>query len=186
MRIRIISGSLKGRFIQVRDAGPSFRPTLERTRQAVADAIMPSIAGSHAADLCAGSGAFGFEMLSRGAAAVEFVEVDRHRARQIALSAETFGVQERCRVTAVDVRTFLRRAPGAFDIVYFDPPYDDAGLAVCAADLRGLLADGGILLYEHRREKKERGAGPVCPVARTIVCGDSVVDVIDGRSCAAV
>ncbi|MBN2188552.1 MAG: RsmD family RNA methyltransferase, partial [Chitinispirillaceae bacterium] len=83
MRLRIIAGVLRGRILQCPGRQLAFRPTLERTRTAMADMLQPRIGGSITADLCAGSGAFGFEMLSRGAARVDFIENDRRAAELI-------------------------------------------------------------------------------------------------------
>ena len=152
MKLRIVSGSLKGRTIHGPDKDLSFRPTLERTRQSIADMITPRCAaGALAADLCAGSGAFGFEMLSRGARRVDFVENDRNRAALIREHAEKFGVLDQCRITAKDVAAFLQSTREKYDIVFFDPPYDASHLNGLVPGLMKLVAPGGVLLYQRRR-----------------------------------
>jgi 16S rRNA (guanine966-N2)-methyltransferase len=153
MRLRIVAGSLKRRYITVdkKALAGAFRPTQERVRQAVAETVKTRLAGAAVVDLCAGSGAFGFEMASRGAARVHFVESDRPRAQCITKHIELFGVGDLCTVFQTDARTFASSRRGTYDIVFYDPPYGDAGLAALAADLPALLSDNGVLIYEHAR-----------------------------------
>jgi 16S rRNA (guanine966-N2)-methyltransferase len=152
MKLRIISGTLSRRYITVDKSAQRFRPTQERVRQAVAEVLKPRIPGSRAADFCAGSGAFGVELLSRGAAHVDFVESDRLRGNSIEKHCEAFGVGERCRVFTQDIRRFLNACPGDYDIIFYDPPYEDAALAALIPALALHLSKGGVLVYE--REKK--------------------------------
>lgn len=74
--MRIISGSLKGRQLQL-PKGSAARPTSDRAREALFNILQPCIVGSQVLDLFAGSGALGIEALSRGAAGCIFVELDR-------------------------------------------------------------------------------------------------------------
>ena len=151
MKLRIISGLLKGRTIYGPDKDLTFRPTLERTRQSIADMVRPWCSGAIAADLCAGSGAFGFEMISRGAQRVDFVENDRGRAGLIREHAEKFGVLSQCRVVAKDIIAFLRFSGEKYNIVFFDPPYDASHLNGLVPELIKQVAPGGVLLYQRRR-----------------------------------
>jgi 16S rRNA (guanine966-N2)-methyltransferase len=157
IRLRIISGFLKGRFISVPETN-NFRPTLERTRESVAEIIKNKLDGAIVADICAGSGAFGFEMLSRGASSVDFIEKDRHRAAQLIKTASQFGLSDQTRVISRDVNSFIKSASGKYDIIFYDPPYDDKDLMYLHEDLVRLLNVDGILLYESR--KIHKGAKP--------------------------
>jgi 16S rRNA (guanine966-N2)-methyltransferase len=150
MRLRIVAGSLGRRFVSIDKKArmSGFRPTQERVRQAVAETIKTRIPGAVVVDLCAGSGAFGFEMASRGAKEVHFVENDRERARCITKHAALFDVQGMCRVFETDVRRFVSACRQRYDIVFYDPPYEDAGLAALAGTLSSLLSDQGVLIYE--------------------------------------
>lgn len=162
MKLRIIAGSLRGRSIAVPARDSRFRPTLERHRESLLQIITPRLDGARAVDLCAGSGAVGFEMLSRGAAWVDFVESDRNRARHIRENACRFGVDDRCRVMAEDVRRVAKRGLGPYDILYYDPPYADEALAGLLPGLFHGIGAGGILLYEHQKTRSvlEPDAGP--------------------------
>jgi 16S rRNA (guanine966-N2)-methyltransferase len=174
MRLRIISGSLKGRILQCPERHLQFRPTLERTRQAVADMLGPRIAGSCTADLCAGSGSFGFEMISRGAGSVDFVENNRKCAAFLGEHAEKFGVAHRCTVIVQDVSIFVRTGRKRYDIVFFDPPYGAEDMPSLVPHIQTLLLPGGILLYQRRRRplNGENGTRPF----ETRAFGDTVVE----------
>jgi 16S rRNA (guanine966-N2)-methyltransferase len=151
MVLRIVAGFLKGRVIRIPDKGVLIRPTLERTRISIAAMIEPRLGGAVCADLCAGSGAFGFEMLSRGAASVDFVEKDPACTKVIRVHACTFGVLDRCRIVERDVTKIIASGAGPYGVIFFDPPYDNGILQGLVGPLLGLLDKNGILLYQRRK-----------------------------------
>jgi 16S rRNA (guanine966-N2)-methyltransferase len=153
MKLRIISGLLKGRFISVSDKG-EFRPTSERTRESLSQIIQPYLDNARIADICAGSGAFGFEMISRGAVHADFVELDRMRAAAIRKNAGELGIEDKCTVINNDVNYFLEKTSGSYDLIFFDPPYDDQTLKNLVSRLCERLNPDGILLYESRKMRR--------------------------------
>jgi len=158
MKLRIISGELKGRYVQVPDS-IGFRPTLERTRESVAEILKKRLKnGVRAADFCAGSGSFGFEMLSRGAVSVDFVEQEKASALRISENAKRFGVEDRINVICSDVSKFIDNKAASYDLIFYDPPYDDEKLAQLVPDILELLRDGGVLVYERKRRHGEKKA----------------------------
>lgn len=156
MRLRIIAGELGGRFISLNVGNTSFRPTQERIRQSVAEILKLKIPGAVVADVCAGSGAFGFEMISRGALSVDFIEKDRQRAQKIKENAELLGCSQKCTVYSRDTLFFLKAAPRRYDIIYFDPPYDLPEADTIVVALVAFLTENGTLVYEHRRDTQDR------------------------------
>ncbi len=162
MKLRIVSGDLGGRFLPVPKPASGFRPTAERTRESVANKIRSRIPGARVADLCAGSGAFGFEMLSSGAQDVDFVEKNRLRAGLIEKLGNGLGVAERMCVYREDVRRFAQRSSGPYDIIYFDPPYDAEHLQRVVEDLGSILSNSGVVIYE-RRSGVSRPWGMISP-----------------------
>ena len=72
-RLRLIGGALRGRHIEFTEE-PGLRPTPDRVRETLFNWLQPLVTGSHCLDLFAGSGALGFEALSRGASSVTLVE----------------------------------------------------------------------------------------------------------------
>ncbi|MBN1760224.1 MAG: RsmD family RNA methyltransferase [Chitinispirillaceae bacterium] len=153
MKLRIVSGNLKGRVLSIPDRDTGFRPTRERIREAVSNILSSRLRDASVADICAGSGAFGFEMISRGARQCVFVENDRYRLRLLREHADRFGVSDRCRFSQSDIRGFIRDCTDRFDLIYFDPPYDDPVFIPMVSDLLGLLSGNGILVHEHRNRR---------------------------------
>ncbi|MFW6244282.1 MAG: RsmD family RNA methyltransferase [Fibrobacterota bacterium] len=178
MKLRIISGELKGRYLSV-SGNSSFRPTLERTRESVAEILKNRFPGATVADLCAGSGAFGYEMISRGALKADFVELDRRRASEIRRNAENLKVQNRIRVFSDDVRSFLPSQKQRYDIIFYDPPYDRVDLQEIVPSVLDLLTPEGVLVYERKRlpgEKKPPRSGEKEFLADARLFGDTVVE----------
>lgn len=177
MRLRIIAGTLRGRFLNIPDRDAEFRPTLERTRQSVLDIIKFRLPGAIAADICAGSGAFGFEMISRGALRVDFIEKDRRRADLINKNSGILSVTDQCRCIVEDVRAFLRKHKECYQVVFYDPPYADKDLAFLVPDLLNVLAADGILVYERSSKQSYLQDLSVCDYCYDIrEFGDTVVE----------
>lgn len=138
-RIRIIGGSLRNSRLHVPDL-PGLRPTPERVRETLFNWLAPTLAGVHALDLCAGTGALGIEALSRGAADVRFVESDARTAQALRdnlarLKAATGEVAQE------DAMRFLQGPPQRHGLVFLDPPFA-AGLWSALAQR---LEEGGWL-----------------------------------------
>ncbi|MDB5987983.1 MAG: rsmD [Nevskia sp.] len=125
-RLRIIAGEWRSRLIDF-DAADGVRPTPDRVRQTVFDWLSPIIAGATCVDLFAGSGALGFEALSRGAATVSFVETGVAQTDAIRAAAAKLGAVVRTEVVNLDAMAWLRGTRAHFDLAFVDPPYD-AGL----------------------------------------------------------
>ena len=128
-RIRIVGGRLRNSRLDVPDL-PGLRPTPERVRETLFNWLAPVIEGVQALDLCAGTGALGIEALSRGAAAVRFVERDIRAAN--ALRDNLARLKTQGTVTVADALAFLDGTPSPFGLVFLDPPF--------AADLWPALA----------------------------------------------
>jgi 16S rRNA (guanine966-N2)-methyltransferase len=120
--LRIVGGSLRGRKWNFPDA-PGLRPTPDRVRETLFNWLAPCIGGARVLDLFAGSGALGFESLSRGASSAVLVEKDRMVAANLRATAARFGLAD-ARVENTDALSFLHaQAPASFDVVMLDPPF---------------------------------------------------------------
>jgi 16S rRNA (guanine966-N2)-methyltransferase len=125
--MRVVAGSARGRTL-VAPAGARTRPTTDRVREAVFNALWSrgALDGARAVDLFAGSGALGIEALSRGAAHATFVETDREALRAIRRNLEVCGLADRAAVVAVPVERWLAGLAAGdtpFDLAFCDPPY---------------------------------------------------------------
>jgi 16S rRNA (guanine966-N2)-methyltransferase len=121
--LRIIAGEFKGRRLKA-PAGRTVRPTGDRVKEAWFSILQQSIPEARVLDLFAGSGALGFEALSRGAVSVDFVET--HRASLTALKANTeaLKVEDRVTIHRSDALRFATRLqPALYDVAFADPPY---------------------------------------------------------------
>jgi len=112
-RCRIIAGDWRGRIISFDDA-EGLRPTTDRIRETVFNWLNPYIAGSHCLDCFAGSGALGFEALSRGAADVVFIENNRQSWENLKRNLDMLkqggvsGAAERAKLYHEDAIKFLQ------------------------------------------------------------------------------
>jgi 16S rRNA (guanine966-N2)-methyltransferase len=149
--MRIVSGEFRGRALAA-PAGDRTRPTSDRARQAIFNILehapwSPGVRDVRVIDLFAGSGALGFEALSRGAAFCLFVETDEAARGAIRETVDAFSLFGRTRVHRRDA-TDLGVRPGsdgpAFGLAFLDPPYGK-GLGETAL---ARLADGGWLAPE--------------------------------------
>jgi len=107
--------------------------------------------GLRVADLYAGSGALGFEALSRGAEHATFVETDRAAVKAIEANAKALGTADRIAVRAMSAATLPAGQP--FDLLFADPPYEaGSGTAVAESVAKaGWLAPGGWMAVETHR-----------------------------------
>jgi 16S rRNA (guanine966-N2)-methyltransferase len=158
-RLRIVAGKWRSRVLDIADV-PGLRPTSERIRETLFNWLAPTIQGARCLDLFAGTGALGFEALSRGATTVVFVDSSRRAIKTIENSAKTLnatGALAYCR-DAVD---YLRSAaPASFDIVFLDPPFADDSLE----DLCQRLDDTGVLAPGARIYLEQDRARPATPL----------------------
>lgn len=144
--MRIVGGKFKGRPIAA-PAGRDTRPTSDRAREAVFNVLAhadwsPGLDGRRVLDLFAGSGALGFEAISRGAAFALFVETDaaaRGALRDNIEALGLFGVTRIHRRDATDLGAKPVGLGEPFDLVFMDPPYH-RGLGEAALPR---LAQGG-------------------------------------------
>jgi 16S rRNA (guanine(966)-N(2))-methyltransferase RsmD len=177
--MRIISGKYKSRSLEA-PPGLATRPTSDRLRETLFNVLAPRIEGAVFLDLYAGSGAVGLEALSRGAESVTWVERSPAALKALRGNIARLGAEGNFRVHAGSVNAFLRNAqPGAFDLVFLDPPYDAAqeyetALGQLGAPA-GILAPHAVVIAEHRRNQKLADAYGVLKRTRLLEQGDAAL-----------
>lgn len=135
---RIIGGDFRGRSLKVPDA--ETRPTSSRVREAIFSSVEHAVSGLddlRVLDLFSGSGAFGIESISRGAAEAVLIEKDLRAADTLHTNVANFGIKK-ARVVIADAFTDVaqKSGRGTFDVVFIDPPYSFAD-----QDVNSLIAN---------------------------------------------
>lgn len=121
-QLRIIGGEWRGRKLDFPDVS-NLRPTGDRIRETLFNWLQMDIPGARCLDLFAGSGALGFEALSRGAAQVTFLDSHSKSVQQLNANCRLLACGK-ATVLKKDALEFLRAEPEQlFDIVFLDPPF---------------------------------------------------------------
>ena len=153
--LRIITGIAKGKRIETLD-GETTRPTSERIKGAMFSSIQFDIENRRVLDLFAGSGQLGLEAMSRGAAAVSFVDSEREAMEIVKKNAKHTGFFDKCRYIVSDWRNYIRKAAGKdrYDLVFIDPPYAMGACfeAVSRLVSAELLERGALVVLESGEE----------------------------------
>lgn len=162
--MRIVAGERKGARLAA-PPGRGTRPTSDRVRESLF-AILAGVAGARVLDPFAGSGALGFEALSRGAQHVAFCELDAAAVSVLRENAARLRYADRCTIRRQDGRRRLASDSAAgltYDLILLDPPYQmlPSLTARLSTQLPALLAPGGRAVLE----SDASGAPPDLPLA---------------------
>ena len=146
--MQIITGKFRGRRLKSPD---SARPTLQRVKTSLFSMLNPYIfEDCKVLDLFAGSGALGFEVLSRGASKTVFVDQNKGAVRTI--KDNLHGVDPKLyRIIESDYLSALKMLRGEkFDIIFIDPPYDNNALysAIDIISRYDMLTSDGVIVVE--------------------------------------
>ena len=125
--MRIIAGEWRRRRIYF-ESSTELRPTTDAARETLFNWLQDRIEGATCLDLFAGSGALGFEALSRGAGEVVLVDSNRRCIKSLHQTANDLQT-ESCTIVHRNALDYLQQCNKNFDIVFLDPPYH-SGLAV--------------------------------------------------------
>jgi len=152
--LRIIGGQWRGRKLSFPKVD-AIRPTPDRVRETLFNWLAPIIPGANCLDLFTGSGALGFEALSRGAASVTMCDSNSKiistLKQHAALLKTTGGI-----FLQTDATAFLRHNMQKFDVIFLDPPFGSDLLVQCFGILSGsdCLTSGAMIYVEaHSKEK---------------------------------
>lgn len=150
-----MGGEYRGRMIDTPEEGTV--PTKNIARIGIANALSFSLRGARVLDLFAGSGAFGIELLSRGASSCAFVDNSPEAVKVTRNNLEKLKIPTD-QVYFSDFRSAIERFKEPFDIVFLDPPYKERGFYKESLELlssKGLLKGGGTLVLEYEGEEPE-------------------------------
>ena len=158
MFMRIISGKHKGRRIEVSREMGDIRPTSDFAREAIFNILTHGKSGlnghtftdKRVLDVFCGTGAFGLEALSRGAAKVTFVDKSREAIAIAKHNTERMHEEQNADFMLADA-VRLPRARAAYDLIFLDPPYFSDLIVPTLQSLKsgGWIAEDGIMVAEH-------------------------------------
>lgn len=155
-QVRIIGGEWRGRKLSFPSI-EGLRPTPDRVRETLFNWLHTYLPDARCLDLFAGSGVLGFEVLSRGARSLTFVENDRVVCSVLQDNAARLDALNRMTLRHEDALEFIRTYDGElFDIILMDPPYGQGLAAECLQLLArgGCLKAGGLLYMEHENDHR--------------------------------
>jgi len=160
MRLRLTSGYLKGRFINV-PKSELIRPTTERVRETLFNILSNKISfdGMTVLDLYSGSGALGFECLSRGAAEVHFIEKNSVIYRNLELNTKELNVENKCKIFKMSALKFSSmKEKRNYDLVLADPPFfkDDIYIVVENILNNKYISKDSFVIIERSIQTKEK------------------------------
>ena len=167
MNVRIIAGKFGSRSIKA-PHGNATHPMSDRIKGSLFNSIGGAVEGAEVLDAFAGSGALGFEALSRGAKSIVFVDRDRGAVQTITENIDLLGCKDVTKVTQFGVATWADTTDLRFDIIFADPPYGDPQFSTVSRLFR-LLKPNGLMILSY----PGRGEAPT---------GTNGVVVVDNRS----
>lgn len=148
-RLRIIAGQWRGRLLEFPEED-GLRPTGNRIRETLFNWLMPCLPGARCLDLFAGSGALGFEALSRGAASAVLVEANANVAASLRTNLQKLNC-DRAKVVQASGPDYLAQSREQFDVVFLDPPFAGDLYQPALAALPARLAPGALVYIETPR-----------------------------------
>ena len=150
--MRINAGVWRSRLLKFPHA-EGLRPTPERVRQTLFNWLEQDLTGKNCLDLFAGTGAFGFEALSRNAKSVTMIEFSSLAFKSLQQNQALLNAQN-CQLLNQDALQFLSINKQLFDVIFCDPPYQKQWLDKLLPLLTKHLSDGGVVYAESEYEIK--------------------------------
>ncbi|MDP8268409.1 MAG: 16S rRNA (guanine(966)-N(2))-methyltransferase RsmD [Candidatus Tenebribacter davisii] len=147
--MRIITGKYKkANLFAV--PGNTARPTTDYIKEVIFS-VIPSCSGKNVLDLYAGSGALGFESISRNAEFVDFVDFSDKSIKTMIRNIEKLKCTSDCKIHRKKVSAFLNGCEKKFDLIFMDPPYnkDLVNNTIEKAVDNDILTQNGCIVIEH-------------------------------------
>ncbi len=188
--MRIVGGKWKGLAIEAPEGKGTTRPTTDRNRERFASMILSArgldLEGVSVLDAYAGSGAMGFELVSRGASRATFIDLDRRAVARIGRTARNslHAAPGEWRAVSGDALALAEqgRVPGGpFGVVFLDPPYaveaQKVAALVEALAASGQLEPAAVVVYE-RSSKAPGISGDGLSLVKSKTQGATAVDLM--------
>lgn len=145
-QVRLNAGIWRSRVLKFPDA-EGLRPTSDRVRQTLFNWLGQDLTGKTCLDLFAGTGALGFESLSRNARQATMLELAKAPLQALLQNQRLLGATQ-ADIRQMDALQFLAQNKQRFDVIFCDPPYHKQWLDKLLPQLASHLADDGLLYVE--------------------------------------
>jgi 16S rRNA (guanine966-N2)-methyltransferase len=123
--MRVIAGRFRGRKLTSFKAD-HIRPTTDRVKESIFNKLQADVSDSRVLDLFSGTGSLACEAVSRGAAWVDAVEMNKKSIAIIRKNLKLLEIENEVRIHAEDVLKYLRHYEGEpYDLILIDPPFTD-------------------------------------------------------------
>ncbi len=154
-KVRIIGGKWRSRQLMF-PAVNALRPSPDAVRETLFNWLAPTITGARCLDLYAGSGALGFEAVSRGAVSAVLIEKNAKVAQALRKNQTLIDTQNQISVTQCAAVQYISTATANFDLVFLDPPFatDELEKACYQLQKHGLIAANGVIYLERASDRK--------------------------------
>ena len=149
--MRIIAGRYKGKKL-VAGNDLAIRPITARIKESVFNTLGDFVADKSVLDLFSGSGSFGLEALSRGAAFITFVEQARSSTRILLKNIQTCQIaHDKFEILTADVKQFINAHSQSYELILMDPPFNFLLLQNIVDNIftNQILSRSGILVLHH-------------------------------------
>lgn len=174
--LKIIAGLYKSQKLQ-QPPGSLTRPVSQKVRAAIFDVLGDRVVGATAVDLFAGSGALGFEALSRGAEFVLFVDKSPKAKRVIVENAKLLGVNSQVKILVSDAGKLGVSLDLKFDIIFIDPPYAKFSIELVNS-IANLLKSTGVMVVSSSSKTELAGLSDKLTVVQHKIYGDTQIAYI--------
>lgn len=151
--LRLNSGKFGGRLIATPTSGT--RPVTDKVRAAIFSTLASKVEGASLLDLYAGSGALGFEAISRGGSSLVLVDNGKQAQTAILENINKLGLAKQAELRVQPVESFLSSVDKHFDLIFFDPPYDSFDSALAEKAINLLKSDGILVVSCSNRKSFE-------------------------------
>jgi len=184
--MRVIAGKYKSRVISMpRDV----RPTSNKVREAIFDVFSTQIEGASVLDLFAGSGGFGIEAISQGAASSVFCDKIQGITKIIRKNLQVLDPQD---IKNTEVMTkdalgaikSLHNKQVSFDIIFLDPPYYKNWIRKCLKyiSIYDILTHSGFIIAEHSKKDKINFEEESFTLMRQLTYGDTIISILKKKA----
>ena len=175
--MRIIAGEMRGRRLTA-VYGMQTRPTSDKVKGAIFNALGEKVLEARVLDLFAGTGNLAFEALSRGSQEAVLVEKRPDACQVIRKNVEQLGLNNKVKLNLMDAFIYLEKYPQeVFDLIFLDPPYrqDLVNKTILALKECPILAPFGVIIAETSKDEKLTEDLYPFEVRKTARYGDTLI-----------